>query len=241
MTEWNDEPIECASSPCMMQDLDAHYAGSSQSADSRQLMDVDRWRRARRRRLLDERQKLGPDERREFSAAIRAALDTVLGDPAGRTIGAYWPIRGEPDLRPWMESLIARGGFCALPALVGKNTALDYGVWIPGAAMAVDGLGIPAPRTGATVTPSVLVVPVLGFDHARHRLGYGGGHLLRSLSCLSEKPCIIGVGFSLGASPTIYPRPDEIPMDVIVTECEILAKESMPLSLQATTRVKVRE
>ena len=33
----------------------------------------------------------------------------------------YWPIRGEPDLRAWIDSLRARGARCALPVVVARD------------------------------------------------------------------------------------------------------------------------
>jgi 5-formyltetrahydrofolate cyclo-ligase len=64
-------------------------------------------------------------------------------------------------------------------------------------------------------------VPLLGFDAAGYRLGYGGGYYDRTLASLDPKPVIIGVGHELGRLETIYPQPHDIPMDVIVAGTRI--------------------
>jgi 5-formyltetrahydrofolate cyclo-ligase len=63
-----------------------------------------------------------------------------------------------------------------------------------------------------------LLVPLVGFDSAGYRLGYGGGYYDRTLAAPEKRPRLIGVGFELGRLPTIHPQPHDIPLDVIITE-----------------------
>ena len=48
--------------------------------------------------------------------------------------------------------------------------------------------GIPEPINGPAVVPDVLLVPLLGFDAAGYRLGYGGGYFDRTLAAFSPRP-----------------------------------------------------
>jgi 5-formyltetrahydrofolate cyclo-ligase len=66
--------------------------------------------------------------------------------------------------------------------------------------------------------PDVLLVPLVGFDAACYRLGYGGGYYDRSLASMSKRALAIGVGFSGGRLETIHPQPFDIPMDYILTD-----------------------
>ena len=77
---------------------------------------------------------------------------------------------------------------------------------------------IPHPLEGAVVVPTALLVPLVGFDAAGHRLGNGGGYYDRTLAALRPKPVAIGVGFELGRLASISPLPHDQPMDAIVTE-----------------------
>ncbi len=42
---------------------------------------------------------------------------------------------------------------------------------------------IPAPKAREIVRPEILIVPLVGFDAANYRLGYGGGYFDRTLAC----------------------------------------------------------
>lgn len=66
--------------------------------------------------------------------------------------------------------------------------------------------------------PDIVVAPVVGFDAACYRLGYGGGFFDRTLAAMPERPRGIGVGYSRAKLATIYPQLHDIPMDLIVTE-----------------------
>lgn len=182
---------------------------------------VMQWRKAERERLLAERLAMPVTERRSHAAAIARHLDEALGDVAGRTVGVYWPIRAEPNLRDWMERLHARGARCALPVVVQPRAPLHFHAWQPGAAMTHGFWDIPVPAEGRHVEPDVVVAPVVGFDAAGYRLGYGGGFYDRTLAAMAErgrKPLVVGVGFAASALETIHPLPHDIPMDLILTE-----------------------
>ena len=85
---------------------------------------------------------------------------------------------------------------------------------------------IPFPARGASVLPTILVAPLVGFDSAGYGLGYGGGFLDRTLAHLRPRPLAIGVGYPIGLISTIYPQAHDIPMDWIVTGSGALMRRS---------------
>ena len=180
------------------------------------------WRRAERQRLLDARQALPAHTRQQHSAAIARHLSAWLGDVQGRTIAVYWPFRGEPVLHGWMAQVHAAGASCALPDVVQRQAPLRFLTWWPGATMARGVWDIPVPAAGIVVEPDIVVAPVVGFDPAGYRLGYGGGFYDRTLAARAalpaSKPQVIGVGYGLAAIASIHPLPHDIPMDVVITE-----------------------
>ncbi len=214
----DDAPGGYASPPCFMHELDAATLGFVPEPDAETRRDVMRWRKATRARLIAERAALAPAARQALAARIADGLDALIGDVAGRTIGVYWPIRGEPDLRPWMERVRARGGTCALPVVVRPQAPVEFRVWRPGDPLARGVWDIPVPAEGPAVAPDEIVAPVVGFDAACFRLGHGGGYYDRTLAALVPRPRAIGVGAASAALATIYPLPHDIPMDAIVTE-----------------------
>lgn len=177
-----------------------------------------RWRKAERERIIAARLALEPGQRRSHSLAISRHLDDLVGDVAGCTIGVYWPFRGEPNLRRWMEGIVARGASCALPVVIARQTPLVFRSWKPGDRMCGGIWNIPVPAEGADVIPDIVVSPVVGFDPGCYRLGYGGGFYDRTLAAMAKLPRVIGVGFALAAIPTIQPLPHDIAMHAIVTE-----------------------
>lgn len=176
------------------------------------------WRRGERQRLLAARLALPPQDRGAKADAICEHLDGLLGPLRGVRVGVYWPIKGEPGLRRWMDGLVDRGGVCAMPVVVKRAAPLVFRTWWPGAPMVRGEWGIPVPAEGQTVTPDVIVAPMVGFDDAGYRLGYGGGYYDRTLAALSRKPQVVGVAYAFSAMPTIHPLAHDVRMDCVITE-----------------------
>ncbi|MBS3648478.1 5-formyltetrahydrofolate cyclo-ligase [Pseudaminobacter sp. 19-2017] len=210
------EDVGYASPPCFMHELSPDYSIETVRQDC--WTDVLRWRKAERKRLIAERLALSADEREARSNRIAVMLDRALGNVSGRIVGAYWPFRGEPDLRNWSIRLLERGGRIALPVVVQKGWPLEYRIWSPGDPLERGVWNILVPSRGPAVQPSAVIAPLVGFDQEHYRLGYGGGFFDRTLAAMAKKPLTIGVGYAHGRLPTIYPQPHDIPMDIVITE-----------------------
>ncbi len=107
-------------------------------------------------------------------ATARRHLDVLLAKRAG-TLGLYWPLGSEPDLRSLAP---AWAGRLALPAVAGPQ--LVYRPWAPGDPLAADACGIPAPARAQTqdldpAAMALLLVPALAVAPCGLRLGSGGG------------------------------------------------------------------
>ena len=75
--------------------------------------------------------------------------------------------------------------------------------------------------------PDIVIAPVVGYDPACYRLGYGGGFFDRTLAAMGERPRVIGIGYRSARLSTIYPQLHDIPMDMIVTEaCTVRPQDS---------------
>jgi 5-formyltetrahydrofolate cyclo-ligase len=179
--------------------------------------DIARWRKAERERLIAARLAIPADARASMSTTIAAQLDAIVGDLSGSTVSLYWPFRGEPDLRPWMASVIERGGTTALPVVIEKAQPLVFRAYRPGDRLEKGVWNIPIPAECDPVIPDIVIAPLVGVDSQNYRLGYGGGFFDRTLASLPKKPLVIGVGYEMQRIPTIHPQPHDIPMDRIVT------------------------
>jgi 5-formyltetrahydrofolate cyclo-ligase len=203
-----------ASSPCMLHELGPD--GTPQ-VDPVQARDVSHWRKAERERLLGARSALTDEYRLQQTLAIARVLDQILMSVSLVTVSVYWPIRAEPDLRVWMGTLAQKGVRVALPVAIALGQPLVFREWQPHARLARGLCKIPYPADGAEVVPNVVIAPLVGFDGACYRLGYGGGFFDRTLAKRNPKPLAIGVGYPSAALQTIFPQPHDVPMDWVVT------------------------
>lgn len=179
--------------------------------------DIARFRTAERERLIAARLAMAPEVRAAHTAKITARLEGLLGPGPDHTVSVYWPIRGEPDLRPWMREACARGLTIALPVAKAHGQPLTFRPWHPGAVMARGLWKIPYPAEGPELTPTTVLAPLVGFDTHCHRLGYGGGFFDRTLATLKPQR-VIGIGYQISKIATIRPQPHDVPMDLILTE-----------------------
>jgi hypothetical protein len=102
--------------------------------------------------------------------------------------------------------------------VVAKGQPLEFWAWHPSAPLRRGVWDIPIPVERLVVRPTALLVPLVGFDDAGYRLGYGGGYYDRTLAVMRPRPLTIGIGYELGRLATIHPQPHDIQLDAIVTE-----------------------
>lgn len=155
--------------------------------------------------------------------AAQAARDEFLAAGLHRGAGiisAYRRIRTELDPEPLMLALIERGCRLLVPVIEGEGLPLKFREWTPGARMVPGPFGAEVPAGGAWLEPDLLIVPLLAFDAAGRRLGYGGGFYDRTLARLRAAGPARAIGFAYAAQHV-----EEVPaeetdqlLDAIVTE-----------------------
>ena len=188
--------------------------------------DVAQWRQAARQQLVNERLAIPDDLRPEWDARICVNLEEAIRDAMGLTISAYLPIRGEPDLHQFLERAVARGASVALPVVIAGGEPLIFRAWTVGESLERGVWDVSVPAAAAdVVVPDIVIAPVVGFDSGCYRLGYGGGLFDRTLAAMPTRPRVVGIGYQKSLIETIYPKPHDIPMDVIVTEDGLLTCE----------------
>ena len=156
-------------------------------------------------------------------ANLCARLATHLAAPLfarpATHIGFCSPVQNEFDARPLVARLIAAGWQASMPVVVEAAAPMVFRPWTPQSPMTTDRHGIPIPDTDAVSTaPTILLLPLVAFDAAGYRLGYGGGYFDRTLAACAMRPMTIGVGFELARLATVLPQAHDLACDVIVTE-----------------------
>lgn len=118
--EDDDIPPAFASPPCLMHELDPAYAGLS--SDRTNNVDVRRWRKSERARLIAERLAMAPDHRAMCEAQIVNRILAEIGDMRGLVVSLYWPFRGEPDLRPLIGKYPTKAANVRFPWLFRRSS-----------------------------------------------------------------------------------------------------------------------
>lgn len=177
-------------------------------------------RAAWRQQLLLRRATLTEGERGRADAAIGADIARLLGAIDG-VLGFYWPIQNEYDARAQVSTWLGPTGRdrrAALPVVVRRDTPLVFRSWTPASVMKAAGFGTSVPADGDLLVPTCLLIPLVGFDAAGYRLGYGGGYYDRTVAALAKRPLMIGVAYAGSALPSIEPMAHDQRMDWIITE-----------------------
>jgi 5-formyltetrahydrofolate cyclo-ligase len=173
-------------------------------------------RAALRQRLLAARLALSDPAAR--SEVLAAHLKSWLATQPLACLAAYWPVRGEPDLRALLAGWLAADPrrVVALPVVEGE--VLRFAPWTPQAPMQPGAHGIAVPATTARVQPQALLIPCVGIDGQRCRLGYGGGYYDRTLALLAPRPLTVGVAFDCARVASIEPQAHDIALDAAIIE-----------------------
>ena len=183
-------------------------------------MQQDPKRAMQRRALIAARDALPEEKRACFGSALREhlrhALRAALGPIDGLRVGAYYPIGSEPSLVPLFSEFLE----VALPSVAGRDAALTFLSYRPGARLVHEGFGVQVPEQRELANPSILLIPCVGFKRRKDgridRLGYGGGFYDRTLA--KGQRLTIGIAFEQAELTDFEPMDHDRPLDALVTE-----------------------
>jgi 5-formyltetrahydrofolate cyclo-ligase len=173
-----------------------------------------------RQALIGQRMSLDVAARSAASERARRRLRERVDLGRYQTLGVYWPVRGEIDVRDLAVEHLARGGRIGLPVVVSRSAPVEFWSWRPQMPMSRGVWNIPIPAERELLEPDALIVPLVGFDSQSYRLGYGGGYYDRTIAAAARKPFCVGLGFEFSRLQSIFPQSHDIPMDMIVTDGE---------------------
>ncbi len=167
--------------------------------------------------LLALRNGLEPTLKKQYDRQIAIGLLDWWESALPMSVGVYSPMRGEPDLQQAYATLHARGVRLALPIVVTDNAPLKFVHWTPGELLERDRFGAETPpASNPEVWPQALIIPCLGFNEGRFRLGYGGGFYDRTLAT-APRPLTVGVSYAFGEAEFAADTFD-VALDRIITD-----------------------
>jgi 5-formyltetrahydrofolate cyclo-ligase len=186
------------------------------------LSDISQAKKRLRREAGDRR--LARHAADDGSAAVAAVghFMTVVETAAPEVVSAYWSVQDELATQPLLQRLHDASISLCLPVVARPASPLVFRRWRPGDPMVSGVHNIPVPGDGAPeAVPSVLVVPLLAYDGAGYRLGYGGGYYDRTLAALRDKGNnVLAIGYAYEAQKVEAVPHDHLdqPLDWVVTE-----------------------
>ena len=150
-------------------------------------------------------------------------LSEVLAGHRGVPLSGFMPIRTEIDPLPAMAEAAAHGPV-GVPVIREKAAPLTFVRWTPDAAMVPGIFGALVPEAEVEMEPEILIVPLLAFNRAGGRLGYGGGFYDRTLEMLRARRPTLAIGFAFAGqeTPDLPLESTDQPLDLIVTECGVI-------------------
>jgi 5-formyltetrahydrofolate cyclo-ligase len=151
-----------------------------------------------------------PQQQRAVAAEAVAAHGIAFAKPRGTVVSGFSAIGEEIDPLPLMLRLAREGYRLALPVVQGNGLPLAFRRWQPGDPLVEGRWGIREPKPSAAESdPDVILVPLLAFDAAGHRLGYGGGFYDRTLAMARARKPVVAIGLAYDCQEVpVIPRLD---------------------------------
>ncbi|MEP6785419.1 MAG: 5-formyltetrahydrofolate cyclo-ligase [Sphingomonadales bacterium] len=161
-----------------------------------------------------------------MSTAERCAAAIILAEKiteqlrAAKTVAVYLPIGSEMDTLPLIDRLVACDVQIALPQVRGRRDTMRFLAWAPGDALPEGPMGLRQPGEEAPeVVPDVILTPLLAFDSALNRLGYGAGHYDRAFAA-NMAARRIGISWGLQCVDDVPIESWDVPLHAVATETD---------------------
>jgi 5-formyltetrahydrofolate cyclo-ligase len=177
-----------------------------------------------RRAALARRDALPPTERAQAAETI-AARAFPLAVAGGVVVSGYMPMKSEINPLPLLRKLAAAGARLALPVVAGPGKPLIMRAWSFGEPLVAGVWGIRQPPAQAPTTePDILIVPLLAFDRAGHRIGYGAGYYDMTIAAARARRAVSAVGIAFAAQEVeaVPASARDEPLDLVLTEREVI-------------------
>jgi 5-formyltetrahydrofolate cyclo-ligase len=182
-------------------------------------------RKERIRREALARRDAMPPEMRQAAAQAIAAREFPLAITPGAIVSGFMALKSEINPLPLMQKLAGQGARLALPAIAGRGEPLILRAWEPGAPLGRGQWGIREPTADAAeVEPDILLVPLLAFDRAGHRIGYGAGYYDLTIARLRARKAVmaVGIAFAVQEVAAVPATARDARLDLVLTEREMI-------------------
>ena len=160
------------------------------------------------------------DNQPDAAEKLAAYCQLLLTSFGHGVYAAYLPIRSEISPLPLIAALHNVGQLTAMPVTPADGQPLSFRLWAVGDALEDGRYGTrQPPASGKPVLPDVILAPLLAFDSAGWRLGYGGGFYDRTIAdfaAYGHKTSVIGLAYDGQKLHKIPVGPYDMPLDAML-------------------------
>jgi 5-formyltetrahydrofolate cyclo-ligase len=177
-----------------------------------------------RRDAMTRRNALPADLRAQAAEMIAARPFPVAVAP-GSVVSGFMPLKSEINPLPLMRKLADAGARLALPVVDRRGKPLIMRAFAFGDALDAGQWGIREPKPEAPeVAPDIMLVPLLAFDRAGRRIGYGAGYYDMTIAKFrATKPVVtVGIAYAAQEIADVPVTERDARLDLVLTERETI-------------------
>lgn len=184
-----------------------------------------------RQQMINKRRSLIRKEVIDKSFLIEEHLLSVEAIQNARTIMTYIDINGEVITRYFAQNALNAGKRIVVPVCIPESGKLLASEILNLSELELGYMGLFEPikdfiRPIDTKDLNVVIIPCVALDFNGNRIGYGKGYYDRFLSELSPSVMKIGLAFEFQLVPNIISEYFDVPVDLIITEKDIIKATS---------------
>ncbi len=175
-----------------------------------------------RKDAIEKRNLIPIDKREEKSLKIAEKIIALEEYKNAKTVMVYSVIGSEVNLESLINDALLKNKTVCFPRCIKETRQMDAVAVLDLSTLKSGAYGIKEP-IGDGIDPKKIdlcIVPIVAFTKNKDRLGYGGGYYDRFL--LKTKALKMGVAYSSQEIDNVYPEDTDIPLDIIVTETEVI-------------------
>jgi len=176
-------------------------------------MDVADEKRALRKKMSQLRNSISPAEKRAYDKWICTELKKIIFERKCKVVHAYLPLRGEINIRPLLEKLLAAKIKVVCPKTLPRpkleNRVLKSFEALETGVMKTQ---YPADADVYEGPFDLIIVPGLAIDRTNFRLGYGGGYYDHFLAQHPEA-YKVGIYYPVQLLDSVPVEPHDVQLD----------------------------
>ena len=171
--------------------------------------------------LLIERSKVKNRSQKESN--IFKKLETIINNNS-LAVAGYLSVKSEVNITLFLNFLLKKKFSLCLPYVKKPKSSLFFKKFTQKSKLVSGKFNIKYPETEILVIPNIILVPLVGFDLFKNRIGYGGGYYDRTFEYLEKKNEVLklGIAFDEQEVKKIPKEKHDKKLDIIVTPTKLI-------------------